>query len=241
MTEAGPRARMEVLHEDEDVRVTVGRAESDQLTLCFTGVGHAMGGVDVQAEEFRRASSAATAVYVIDKHRSWGNRIDFPALAQRIAPLAAGCTVHALGNSMGGFLAILMSRFMPLRSVVAIVPQFSVCKAVVPSENRWDRYVDQIREWRYESLQGCFSPATDYYILAGYSAVEARQLDLFPSAANIHKIFFRGRRFEHNVAQELKAAGLLYPVIADCFSGLPAREILARHLAAEQLGAHVVA
>lgn len=230
---------MELLHEDEDVRVTVSHAESDHLTLCFTGVGHAMGGVDVQAEEFLRASSGATAVFVIDKHRSWGNRLDLPALAQRLAPLAAGRTVQALGNSMGGFLAILMSRFMPLRSVVAIVPQFSVSKAVVPTENRWDRYVEQIREWRYESLQGCFMPATDYYILAGYSTVEARQLDLFPSAANIHKIFFRGRRFEHNVAQELKAAGLLYPVIGDCFRGLPAATIVTRHFTTPDFGASV--
>lgn len=230
---------MELLHEDGDVRLTVVRAESDHLTLCFTGVGHAMGGVDVQGEEFLRASSGATAVFVIDKHRSWGNRLDFPAIAQHIAPLAAGRTVNALGNSMGGFLAILMSRFMALRSVVAIVPQFSVSKAIVPEEDRWDRYVDKIKEWRHESLAGCFVPETDYYVLAGVSAIEARQLNLFPTAPNIHKIFFRGARFNHNVAQELKTAGLLYPVIADCFEGRPAADIVQRHFAERGFGAHV--
>lgn len=230
---------MELLFEDANVRLTVARTESEYLTLCFTGVGHAMGGVDVQGEEFLRASSGATAIFVIDKHRSWGNRLDFPAIAERIAPLAAGRTVNALGNSMGGFLAILMSRFMAIHSVVAIVPQFSVSKAVVPGESRWDRYVDKILEWRYESLDGCFVPDTNYYVLAGYSAVEARQLDRFPSARNIHKIFFRAPRFNHNVAQELKAAGLLYPVIADCFEGRQPTQILERHLSAEEFGAYV--
>jgi hypothetical protein len=231
--------RTELLHEDANVRLTVARTESEHLTLCFTGVGHAMGGVDVQDEEFHRASSSATAVYVIDKHRSWGNRLDFPDIARRLSPLAEGRTVCALGNSMGGFLAILMSRFMPLKSVVAIVPQYSVSKAVVPSENRWDRYVDQIREWRYESLEGSFVPGTHYYVLAGYTPLEARQLDLFPSAPNIHKIYFQGPRFEHNVALELKAAGLLYPVIADCFNGSTAEEIVTRRLAASGLRARV--
>ncbi|MFZ5548504.1 MAG: hypothetical protein ACOZJX_07410 [Pseudomonadota bacterium] len=231
--------RTELLHEDANVRLTIARNESEHLTLCFTGVGHAMGGVDVQDEEFHRASSGATAVYVIDKHRSWGNRLDFPDIAQRLAPLAAGRRVCALGNSMGGFLAILMSRFMTLQSVVAIVPQFSVSKAVVPSEDRWDRYVDQIREWRFESLEGSFLPGTNYYVLAGYTALESRQLDLFPSAPNIHKIFFQGRRFEHNVAMELKAAGLLYPVIADCFDGSTAEGIVERHLVANGFHARV--
>jgi hypothetical protein len=90
-------------------------------------------------------------------------------------------------------------------------------------------------------VDGCFVPETDYYVIAGYTALEARQLDLFPSAPHIRKIFFSGRQFEHNVAKVLKDAGLLYPVIGDCFRGLPADEIVERHLGQWKAGVRVAA
>lgn len=232
---------MLVLVDDSHVRVSVVPSDSAQVTLCFTGVGHAMGGVDVQGEEFTRASSSSTAIFVIDKQRTWGNSLDFPAIVAAVAPYIDGKEINALGNSMGGFLAILASRFVDLASVVAFVPQFSVSKAIVPSEHRWDQYVDKISSWRYESLAGCFLQRTSYYILAGYNAVEAKQLDLFPSAPNIHKIYFRGGRFNHNVAQELKAAGLLYPVIGDCFEGKSSTDVVAERLARSNFGAYAAA
>ena len=218
---------MLTLCDDDNIRVAVIEHASMSVTLCFTGIGHAIGGVDVQSEEFRNASNFSTTVFITDKQRSWGNNIDFNALAKTIAPYTNGKVIDAIGNSMGGFLAVLASKFFRLSAVVAFCPQYSVSKRIVPSERRYDRYVDKIVNWRFESLADCFDDATQYYIVAGLGGADDRQLELIPSRSNVHKIYFRHESFAHDVAQRLKRDGLLYGVIADCFRHMSASEIVA--------------
>jgi hypothetical protein len=223
--------------DNEHVKISAIENRSDYVTLCFTGIGHGIGGIDVQSDEFLRASNAATAIFVVDKARSWGNNIDFSMIRNVVASFGSGKTVNAIGNSMGGYLAILSSKFIEISSVVSIVPQYSVSKQVIPSESRWDRYVNEIRDWRYTSIGDCFSRRTKYYILAGYGGADDKHLVLMPTHKNIYKIYFKNPRFLHNVAQALKEDGALYPLISDCFSGKNAAEIIDRNLSSRDYGA----
>lgn len=220
MLKHSSEVRANVMHElvdDENVRVRLIEQDSNTVTLCFTGIGHALGGVDVQSEEFLSASRTSTCLFIIDKRRSWGNNIDFIGLEKVIDPYIRLKTINAIGNSMGGFLAILATRFFPINAVVAICPQFSVSKRVIPAEARFDRYVNAIEHWRYESLAGCFNQHTSYYILAGIGGDDDKQLRLFPSSDNIQMLYFNHPSFVHNVAQRLKEENLLYGVISNCF------------------------
>ena len=148
---------MITLFEDETTRISsIENLESNYVTLCFTGVGHALGGIDVQREEFLKASNESTAIFVVDKLRSWGNKLDFRQLVRIVNLYSSKKKINAIGNSMGGFLAVIASKHINIDNVVAFVPQYSVNKKIIPNENRWDKYVNEIREWVYLSMDGHF-------------------------------------------------------------------------------------
>jgi len=145
---------MHVLFEDSVLKITSRAPEpapdGRRTLLSFTGVGHGMGGVNVQkAEFFGTGRNFDNLLFLTDKTRSWGNLLDFDDIAARLAPFREGTELSAIGNSMGGFLAIVASRFMPMRRVVSFVPQFSVDPALVPWEFRWKEYREAIREFKF--------------------------------------------------------------------------------------------
>jgi hypothetical protein len=218
------------LVDDDILTIKVRRARSDHAILCFSGIGHKVGGVNIQSDEFARASAGATTIFIVDKQRSWGNNFDFHDVAARIAPYTKGRILHALGNSMGGFLAILASRFLPLRTAIAFCPQFSV-KSDVVAEHRWRNFTDAITQWRYPSLEGAFGPATRYYLFGTPAGKDAAQLARMPSAPNIAKFWFGNPELAHEEAAQMKADGVLYDVIAQCLAGHAAGDIASSRLA----------
>ena len=118
------------LVDDEFLRIIVVPNTGDTATLCFSGVGHSFGGIDVQSPEFYKCSDRATSIFIIDKKRSWGNKIDFNFAIDAIKPYFEGKVVHSISNSMGGFLSILVTRFIDVSASIAFSPQYSVCKSV---------------------------------------------------------------------------------------------------------------
>jgi hypothetical protein len=229
---------MRNIADNGELTVSVIERESSTATLCFTGIGHAIGGIDVQSPEFIRCSNTSTALFIVDKKRSWGNNLDFTALQDLLAPYTSGRTLNAIGNSMGGFLAVLATRFFTIDAAIAFVPQYSVSKRIIPAESRFDKYVDDIRNWQFESLHGCFNERTQYYLLFG-PGEDDTQRTFFPNKANVHKISFRAAMFEHNVAQHLKEHGLLYDVIGACFSKTDPNTIVQEQLSDESFQAFV--
>lgn len=132
-------------------------------------------------------------------------------------PYIEGKVVNSIGNSMGGFLSILVTRFVNVSAAIAFSPQYSVCKSVIPTENRWPQYINLIDRWEYESLEGSFSDKTQYFIFGARAEMEGAQLRLFPKLQNIHKVVFRNADFGHQVVKKLKESGDLYKVIESCF------------------------
>ena len=97
------REGYETLIDDDLMTVLHRPGRSDACVVSFTGVGHGTGGIDVQNAEFARSGGEGRSVFVIDKHRSWGNALDWAALRRVLAPVLKGAQVTTLGNSMGGF------------------------------------------------------------------------------------------------------------------------------------------
>ena len=157
--------KLQTVYEDSLIKISVIENSNDRTILCFTGVGHALGGIDVQSEEFINASTQATTIFIIDKERSFGNNLDFDLIANVIYPYIQGEKLYSLGNSMGGFLAILATKFFDIDVAIAFAPQYSVSKKVFPHEKRWDVYVNNIKFFKFESLDGAFNDKTEYYIL----------------------------------------------------------------------------
>lgn len=218
---AAPRPSPErLLHEDAALKVTaIDRPEARALVLCFTGIGHALGGIDTQRAEFvgTMAALGAAAAFVFDKTRGWGNRVDFAKVAEIVAPIAPGARILGLGNSMGGFNAILMSNFAPMEICVAFAPQFSVMPGVVPGETRWRDHVDRIDHFRFPSLDGQFNARTRYVTVNGDDEAERAHWSRFPALPNARHLVVRG--LGHEAAAGLKAAGVLGPFLAAAFEG----------------------
>ena len=214
------RARhpMTVLLETDAVRVSASFRGLKSVILCFTGVGHALGGVDIQGEEFTRVSANADTIYIIDKKRSWGNNLNFAQLTAVIGPHVQGRSIHALGNSMGGFLAVVFSKYFPIETVIAFDPQYSVSDIIVPNEKRWRKYVKNINSFSEISLENCFVPKTQYYILSTDHPTEKEHWGRIKPQENIHKIIFSGQEMGHTIARHLKSKDVLYDVIGACLS-----------------------
>nr|WP_236638387.1 alpha/beta hydrolase [Mangrovicoccus ximenensis] len=189
-----------------------------RILLSFTGIGNQMGGMQVQEPEFFTAGNAFDNIFFIsDLMRSWGNAYDFAALCDRLGPHLAGREVCALGNSMGGFLAILAAAHLDIEAVAAFVPQFSVAPHVVPEETRWREHVGAIRDWRVPSLDGRFNRRTRYHVFSGNTGEERVHSRLFPVQPNLfHAV---PRRSGHRLAKKLKERGVLRDVISAAWEG----------------------
>ena len=216
---------METLINNEALKISILASSSRRVVFCFTGVGHAMGSIDVQKEEFYRISELATTIFITDKQRSWGNNIDFDEIVSVLESHIKDKQLYALKNSMGGYLAVVASRYFQFNTVVAFVPQYSVSKRIIPTENRWDKYVDEIKSWKTESLEGCFLNNVHYYVFGDYFSKDRLQLALFPEQDNIHKIIIKNSGWSHKVALKLKEIGVLYDCISSCFDQKSANHI----------------
>lgn len=128
---------MDTLYEDELLKVSiiVNHYQGD-VCVCFTGVGHALGGIDVQAEEFKNAYFYGVIIFVTDKKRSWGNLIDFKLLKKIITPHVLHKKVNVLGNSMGAFIGTIFSYYQHVDCCIGFVPQYSISKDILPEEQR---------------------------------------------------------------------------------------------------------
>ena len=220
---------IEILYENPTLKLSYIPSQTENAVLCFTGIGHSLGGIDVQQSEFAgTGQQLGTPVFVTDKTRSWGNRIDFVELQERLQPLIAGKTLFALGNSMGAFLAIAASTVLPIQRVFAFAPQFSVDPSIVPDEARWTKYRDTIKEFRISSLAGRFRDDCQYDIFVGDAEVEVMHWRNFPMTENIRCFIIPNTH--HDVAKEMKARNHLRTIISDCINpSLTGQEIAQKY------------
>jgi hypothetical protein len=201
---------LEVIYEDLILKISKNNVDSSKAILCFAGLKMQLGGIQVEREEFYQASSGATTIFIADKSRSWGN-FDWDLLSKVISPYIFDKRIFALGNSMGGFNAVLASCHFKIEKVIAFVPQYSVHKSVVPFENRWKVYSDAITDWKYLSLENSFVDETEYHIFFGNDPADSAQRLCFPEQKNIIMNVYDGN---HGLAKNLKAKGLLYNLIS---------------------------
>jgi len=200
-----------VIFETDAIKVSVlqsPQGAQDDTLISFTGVGHALGGLDVQKPEFFKAHQwYRTMIFVSDLKRTWGNGVDFDALRKAIEPFVEGTQVDTLGNSMGGFLALLMPEKMPVRRAVAIVPQISLHPDIVPWETRWLDYRSQIKTWIYANVADHFVEQTEYVVAFGAHKKDLKHMHLLPERSNLDVL--QAPNLGHTLANDLKKIGLL--------------------------------
>ena len=198
-------------------RQTQSHHKSNSILLSFTGIGHAMGGMDVQKPEFFGVGrSFDNTIFIIDKTRSWGNKLDFDILKHAIEPLVGKKKVYSIGNSMGGFNSIISSNYISTDVCIAFSPQYSINPSIVPWETRWKEYALKINSFRFERVSEYMNNITRYFIFSGGEGLDHKHAKLFPVTDNIHHYSFPN--VGHNVASSLKEMDALEEVVKSCLN-----------------------
>lgn len=209
------------LYEDENLRLGFLPGNSNELILAITGIGHRIGAN--QTEEFVRSASAdgeRNVLFVVDKKRSWFTQ---PGVIENTCEHSMrimqrlGCdSVATVGSSMGGYGAILFSKFLPVSNAVAFAPQYSMNRLVV-FERRWREYRKHIKRAPVPGLNEAIVNTTKYFIVYGNDSRDRRHLRKFAPAQNL--FLFCVQNGEHNPAKHLKERGVLFDLLSSGLSG----------------------
>ena len=219
---------MKIFYEDDFLKISYSNEfKSDRCLVVFTGVGHAMGAIDIQREEFYNQHKLGMVIWITDKKRSWGNNLNIKKISSAVKKFSENRKIYIIGNSMGGFLAILFSKFLEAKKVIAFSPQFSVCPDIVPDEKRWMNHRQFIDEYRYKDLSDSFDRNTKYALLIGdglQEGIHYSKFIKFSSLSNIELIRFNDTG--HKVASNLKDLNLLNQSIDTFFNDQSLRNFL---------------
>lgn len=206
--------------------------DSDALYVFFTGMGR-----DEPVPQFEFVESAeqmdGSTVLVRDPHRLWyhapiaGFGDDVPAMAatlQQIIDRASPERVRLVGNSMGGFAAILFASLLDRGEAVAFVPQTFLAPHLRLRYGHWrdSRLMARFygRCWRgprFWDLRAALRRAGREVSVDLYTSAEdlrdrnhARHVERVPGV-RVHRI--ANSEYGHNVVRKLKEDGRLLPIL----------------------------
>ena len=218
---------MRSIYEDEPLLIKgIKNEKSSTCIVSFTGVGHRMGGIDVQKEEFVGSSLKNGSVFsVTDKTRSWSNNIDESRLKSKFIEFGDFDKVVSIGNSMGGTNALLLGGVFGSHTTIAFTPQFSVHPDIFPRlhDSQWTIWRKAISNWKYKCVEDAKIVTSREYIFHGNSLEELVQASKFRKQKNrVHLVI---KNCGHDVAMTLKEKGALSTVIDQCIANASEQEL----------------
>ncbi|MCG7495105.1 alpha/beta hydrolase [Thalassobius sp. Cn5-15] len=221
----------------DDLIIHAHRGVSDRLVLCFTGIG--TDPAKVPGVEFARTATADgrdNVLFIIDPNRTWLNGDglieQIVEHAQRFAQQVGAKEMVTLGHSMGGYSALLMAKFLPVKSAVGLAPQYSVHPDVAADDPRWMDYREQIETHHIRGLGDYLTEETTYHVFHGTHGRERAQRDRFPKFPTLYHMIMP--QTVHNVPQRMKRFGIMDQIIQLSFEN-KVRQV--RLLMADKMGA----
>jgi len=214
----------EILIDDADLRISFipGNMPQAAAIVSFAGLGHGLGGL--QFEEFARTLTGQPRqhdiYFVIDKNRSWYNR-ETDKLEAVLLPRLAGRQLITLGNSMGGFGALLFAaRWPACDAAIAFVPQYSMHPLIVPGERRYQEWARAITLWRFPACVLQTPPACRRLVFFGLGEdQDIEHYELFRAARSPGLEVFGIDNITHDLAWHLRAQGALRPLFDAIIQG----------------------
>lgn len=184
------------------VQALGGPAET--LVIAFASIGHD----PTRAPSPELVGSATAqdrpALFVLDESRSWGQSPNFAtALHQAVAHIRARQPVTRIvtvGQSMGGYCALLAASLIPVDAVLAFGPQWN------PQDPRWHPWTDML-----DPVPPPL-PQTAWCVLMHGLADDTAQALAFPQRKGIDHILYDG--LTHSaLCPHLKARGVVQGLI----------------------------
>lgn len=134
------------------------------LVVAFTGVSHGLGGVDFDFYQTLGAGDAA-ALFVRDRGQRWYQYEENQLLAVDSHIREAAAKVGAerlllMGNSMGGFGALLFGKRLAANAILAFAPQTCITPALTAAmgDYRWGEYQAFIPSYPVGDLNSLQNP-----------------------------------------------------------------------------------
>ncbi|MFK7940171.1 MAG: hypothetical protein AB8B82_12385 [Roseovarius sp.] len=202
--------------EEGALRIRYMPGSGDTLVVSFSGVGQQRD-AEPELEFVGNASDGGKnhVLFVTDESRCWLNT---PGMAERVVHAIEQTQLEfdikrvvGLGNSMGGSMALIISRMFAFDAVLAIVPQFSVDPEIVPDERRWKYFRNQITEFRFPKVSDLRPEHTEYFIVHGGHFKEHPHVLRFEEQRGVGHYVLPERG--HRMALQLKAEDTLDTLI----------------------------
>ncbi|MEM6693282.1 MAG: hypothetical protein AAF626_01275 [Pseudomonadota bacterium] len=197
--------------------------DSERLLVVCSGLGAPS--APIPAPEFVDLAVngvRAHAMFLADPKRSWMNAAGVAEamvdVIERYSTANGVTEVAAIGHSMGGFAAIQLANLMPISTVLAFAPQFSMDAALVPEEQRWRGYGNAIGDWRFRDIGSLAAEGTRYVIVHGSNQAEAAHWMRFPHREDtVDHYILAGQA--HNLAAVLVKRQIMGPLVRNALVG----------------------
>lgn len=216
---------MESRRVSDTISIFDGSPRSDRAIIAFAGIQAMLGGIE--RWEFSKALSSSDGgtnehqrpvAFVRERPALWYNSIE-PDWLLPFVSAQSDRKIATLGNSMGGFAAILFSLILPgIRRSITFCPQFSPHPDHCPWETRWREQIANIHHWRFETcLSGGENLAAadlDHVVFCGTDIrSDVRHAETIVSRASQPVSAFLIHGCGHDVARALKHRSLLVPLL----------------------------
>jgi pimeloyl-ACP methyl ester carboxylesterase len=224
-----------VIIDDDALKIVALPGDSDTAIVSFSGIGQGLGALP--KEEFGKTLGGTRhwQFFVVDKRCTWYTATDNDVVRHLSPVLGRFRKVVTLGNSMGGYGAVLFASRLPnCAAAIAFVPQFSLDSKVVPEEKRWRDYQSKIANWPAQQLLDGVRDSLPIHIFFGARERRDRpHSDLFKRHATPRTFIYVLRGAAHDPARRLRDKGLLAAtldaiIIGDADDG-PVRRLFAEN------------
>ena len=218
---------IDTVFQDEDLTLRWLPGSERRMVVVFTGMKAGFGGQPL--DEFAGSASRGgenNVLFVTDRKATW---YAAPGLWQKVVKLVRYLRrserieeVVTLGNSMGGYGALLLPRDIRVKRAIAFSPQVTMDRDLL-ADHRWPDVTAAYGALPERIVSDTFGGTrTQYYLMASANCVEdAAHLALVPEMPRVHRWALPGAR--HNLAGGLKEAGLLGDVIDTIIRGRKAQ------------------
>jgi pimeloyl-ACP methyl ester carboxylesterase len=216
-----------LIHRDGALAIAWLPGTSTRLVLVFLGITYRA--LSPARLEFRGIASDQGRNHVLfinDRRRSW---YSWPGMRDRVAEVVRGFVLRqnideiwSIGNSMGGYGAILFRDRLPLSNVVAFVPQILMSERVIEG-SVWSANRPDITDAVERDLTPIMAASdTRYHLVYGdRDQDDPIHLDHLrqhlPDAAHVRIVIAPGQ--QHYVAKWLKDQGQLSRLVAALWAG----------------------
>ncbi|WP_428927406.1 hypothetical protein [Marinibacterium sp. SX1] len=211
-----------VIRDDADLRINHFQGDSDVAVVAFTGIGHGMGAI--QQDEFVGTAIGAErnhVISVIDRDRSWYSAPDIQKrILSTLLDLKARLGVArmvCLGNSMGGYGALLFAERLGADTAIAFVPQYTM--RLDFGERRWGEFRPAMHEDNLDTLGPHLTGRTRAFAVFGAEDLRDRMHVTRIRDNCIARVHLVAGSDHNNLTVFLKRQGVLAPLIAAMIAG----------------------